>query len=298
MCRYCQKMEHFSSDRSSGCIWQVMESFMIYVVTCILGGFDNLRPPLVPPEPGVRFICFTDVPVLPDVAPWELRPLHRAGSASRTSRLPKILPHLVLPSDADYSIWLDGNLQLRKPASEIVNAEMRFDDWAAHCHPARGCVYEEGDLLARLLREVPKDWPNLDIAELGAEIARYRAEGFPANLGTLTANGVIIRRHTQAVATLNEEWWRLFAAGCGRDQLSFPVALWEQRLREGCVTLNRMPHYPDVYASPIARFGWHAAWKDKPDNVAYRPARDRIAARVAKLREVAGDGGYEWKDYR
>lgn len=275
---------------------------MIYVYTCILGGFDNLRPPLVPPEPGVRFICFTDVPVLPDVPPWEFRPIHRIEKddeegfghgtldASRTSRLPKILPHLVLPTDADYSIWLDGNLQLRKPASEVINAEMRFDDWAAHRHPARGCVYEESELLRKLKRETPLEWPNMDGAQLDAELSRYEALGFPPKLATLTANGVIIRRHTPQVAALNELWWKLFVAGCGRDQLSFPVALWQTP----GVTVNKMPHYPDVYASPIARFGWHAAWKDKPDNVTYRPERERIGARVAKLREIVGDGGYGW----
>jgi hypothetical protein len=265
---------------------------VIIVYTSILGGFDNLRPPLVPAEPGVRFICFTDVPVLPDVPPWEFRPLHRAGNPSRTSRLPKIVPHLVLPP-CDYSIWLDGNLQLRKPASEIINQEMRFDDWAAHAHPARSCVYSEADLLRLLKQKNPAEWPNLDAELLAEEIASYEAMGFPRNLGTLTANGVIIRKHTPAVNALNERWWKLFAAGCGRDQLSFPVALWQSQ----GVTVNRMRHYPDVYTSPLVRFGWHAAWKDKPDNVQYRPERERIAARVAKLREVCGDGGYEWRQY-
>lgn len=277
---------------------------MICVYTSILGGFDSLRPPLVPPEPGVRFICFTDVPVLPDVPPWEFRPVHRVHSSdlsgrpdlSRTSRLAKILPHLVLPADCDHSIWLDGNFRLLKPASEIVNAELRFDDWAVHRHPARGCMYEEGALLQRLKTSTPNDWPNLSAVELDDEIARYRKMGFPDGLNTLTANGVIIRRHTPAVNALNERWWKLFASGCGRDQLSFPVALWQSggERPAGSVTVNRMSHYPDVYTSPLARFGWHAAWKDKPDNVQYRPERERIAARVERLREVVGDGGYGW----
>ena len=276
-----------------------MSSIIVY--TCILGGFDNLRPPLVPPEPGVRWICFTDMPVLPDVPPWEFRPVHRVMDkqwdcrvdVSRTSRLPKILPHLVLPADCDYSIWVDGNLQLAKPASEIVNAELRFDDWAAHRHPARGCVYEEAELLMRLKRVTPEEWPNLDAAQLQAEHDRYKAMNFPAALGTLTANGLIVRRHNRYAAALNEKWWKLFMAGCGRDQLSFPVALWLQ----GDVKVNRMPHYHDIYNSPLIRFGWHAAWKDKPDNVQYRPERERISARVAKLREVVGDGGYSWREY-
>jgi hypothetical protein len=274
---------------------------MIYVVTCILGGFDNLRPPLVDPEPGVRFVCFTDCPVLPSVAPWEFRPVHRVYSAdmsgrtdmARTSRLPKILPHLMLPADADYSIWIDGNFQLRKPASEIINEELRTEDWAVHRHPARGCMYEEGALLQKLKRETPNDWTNMDAGELDREIARYAAMGFPRELCTLPANGMIIRRHNGYTNALNEKWWKLFAEGCGRDQLSFPVALWLQ----GDVSVNRMPHYPDVYTSPLMKFGWHAAWKDKEPNVEYRPERERIAARVEKLREIVGDGGYDFRLY-
>ena len=265
---------------------------MIYVVTCILGGFDNLRPPLVPAEPGVRFICFTDVPVLPDVPPWEFRPIHSVGSAGRTSRLPKILPHLMLPADADYSIWIDGNFQLLKPASEIINQEMRFEDWAAHRHPARGCIYTEGALLKHLSLTKPEEWPNLDAGLLDEEVERYRALGYPSGHG-LWANAMIIRKHSPLVAKVNESWWKSFASGAARDQLSFPVSRWEHGLH-----VNSMPHYPDVYNSPLMRFGWHAAWKDKPDNVQYRAERERVAGRVVKLREVAGDGGYDWKVYR
>lgn len=279
---------------------------MTYVYTCILGGFDNLRPPMVPPEPGVRFICFTDVPVLPDVPPWEFRPVHHVFashdcmnvpvsglvSLSRTSRLPKILPHLILPADADYSIWIDGNFQLAKAATEIINQELRFEDWAAHRHPARDCVYKEAELLARCQRETPAEWPGLSADEVEAEVARYRAMGYPPING-LTANGMIIRRHTDRVKSVCEYWWRLYSLGCGRDQLSFPVAAHVEGMK-----YNSMPHYPDIYASPLARFGWHAAWKDKAPNPEYRPERERIAGRVRKLREIVGDGGYSWKEYK
>ena len=274
---------------------------MIYVYVCILGGFDNLRPPLVPSEPGTRFICFTDVPVLPNVAPWEFRPIHRIEKddlqgfghgtldASRTSRLPKILPHLMLPEDCDYSIWLDGNFQLRKPASEIVNTELRFDDWAAHRHPARDCVYKEAELLAKASRERPAEWPGLSPDAVEAEAQSYRDAEYPAING-LTANGIMIRRHAEIVKRTCEAWWSLYSAGCGRDQLSFPVAAWQTGLK-----YNSIPHYPDIYASPLAKFGWHAAWKDKEPTVQYREERQRIARRVDKLREIVGDGGYDWR---
>lgn len=256
---------------------------MIYVYTCIMGGFDNLMPPLVPEEAGVRHICFTDVPVLPDVSPWEFRPIHDVGSPARTSRLPKILPHLMLPADADYSIWIDGNFQLAQPASEIINQELRFDDWAAHRHPARDCIYSEAEVLLKEKIGTP--------GLIMEQIERYSALGYPAAHG-LWANGMIIRRHTPAVNALNEAWWKLYASGCERDQLSFPVARWQAGMQ-----VNSMPHRGDVYSSDLMKFGWHAAWKDKPGNVVKRPERERIAGRVARLKAIAGDGGYIWRMY-
>src|SRR3989304_5543328 len=46
---------------------------LLYVYTSIMDGFDNLRPPAVPAETFVKYICFTNVPNLPRVTPWEYR---------------------------------------------------------------------------------------------------------------------------------------------------------------------------------------------------------------------------------
>jgi hypothetical protein len=254
----------------------------IIVYTCILNGFDNLRPPLVRPEPDVRFICYTNVPMLPDVDLWEFRPAHlirHAGTIdlARSSRIPKILPHLVLPK-CDYSIWHDGNFQLQCSPHEIISRQLRFEDWSAHRHPARDCVYKEAEIL------VKEKIGTTSLVE--AEIERYRGFEYPACNG-LWANGLIIRRHTEAVRLLNEDWWELYMRGCERDQLSFPVA---RHLRS--VKVNDI--LEDVFNSPFMRFGWHAAWKDKADNVSFRLERERIRERVNKLSTIAGSGDYSF----
>ena len=273
-----------------------MEPLVIYVMTCILGGFDNLRPPLVAPDPGVRYICFTDIPVLPDVPPWEFRPVHRvifdtddmAGGhgdlvdAARTSRLPKILPHLMLPADADYSIWHDGNFQLKVPARDVVAKLLRTADWSAHKHPCRDCIYDEAEVL---LRE------KIGTAALVEnQIRVYHSLGHPKHFG-LWANGMIVRRHNAEVAHVCERWWELFAAGCERDQISFPAAI-----RDSNVGVETIRHC-DIYGSEFLKFNWHAAWKDREDNPTYWPERERIAARAQRLRQIAGDGGYTWGEY-
>lgn len=241
---------------------------MIYVVTAIMNGWDNLRPPAIVNTAGARFICFTDLPVLPKVEPWEYRPLHPAGPDCRTSRVPKILPHLMLPSDAEYSIWHDGNLQLRMSPEAIIQTTLSSADWAAHKHPARQCIYQE----AQTLLSEKIGTPEL----VREEIARYRDDfGFPENAG-LWANGFLVRRHTPAVAALNELWWRFYASGCERDQLSFPVARQSARVNVETIYFN-------IYQSPFTNFYFHAAWKDNEKNIEFRPERSEIRVRMTEL---------------
>ncbi len=254
---------------------------MIYVYTSILNGWDNLRPPTHPAEPGVRYICFTNVPVLPKVEPWEYRPLYFAGENCRTARVPKILPHLMLPPDAEYSIYHDGNLRLKVRPTLAVKQLLGSHDWAAHRHPCRTCVYDEARIL---LKE------NIGTKELiEREIAFYRLTCHPENAG-LWANGFIARRHTPEVAALNERWWTLYSKGCERDQLSFPVA------RAGQMPVNSIN--ANVYESPYVDFFWHAAWKDRDTSIEFHPERDVIRERLKTLARLTGsDGGVKYPDY-
>jgi len=254
---------------------------VIYVYSCIVDGFDNLRSPACPIDFNVRYICFTNVPNLPRVYPWEYRPIYPVGAPCRSARVAKILPHLLLPEDAEYSIYHDGNFQLREDPNKIIDLVSR-EPWAAHKHPCRNCVYQEAEIL---LRE------NIGTRALvEAEIARYREQQYPEGAG-LWANGLIVRRHTPEVAALNEQWWELYAAGSERDQLSFPVARHAMGLPIRTIDA-------DVWSSPYMLFRWHGAWKDREDNPDYRPERERIRARLERLRHVTGSsGGVTYVDY-
>lgn len=204
-------------------------------------------------------------------------------NAARTSRLPKILPHLVLSTDCDYSIWHDGNFQMKASPTETVAKLLRTADWAAHKHPARDCIYDEARIL--LSEKIGTG------ALVERQIGRCReVYGHPEHFG-LWANGFIVRRHNGTTAALNEAWWKLFADGCERDQVSFPVAM-----RESHVQIETIRH-TDIYGSEYVKFNWHAPWKDREDNPTHWPERARIAARVRKLEEISGPGGYEWKTY-
>lgn len=246
---------------------------MIYVYTSIVDGFDNLRPPAIPAETFVRFICFTNVPNLPRVYPWEYRPALRAANPAQTSRVAKILPHLMLPADAEYSIYHDGNFQLRRDPQRIIEELLGGHDWAAHTHPARQCIYDEARIIQR-------DCPLVDSSAVDNEISAYRRDGYPAAAG-LWANGFIVRRHTPDIALLNERWWELYSRGCGRDQLSFPVA--RRALGIDIATIQA-----NIYASPYILFRWHAAFKTHEDNPDFWPEREQIRMRLNRLGELTG----------
>lgn len=255
---------------------------MICVYTSIMNAWDNLRPPAVPVDEDVRYICFTNLPNLPRVFPWEYRPAYPVAEPFRNARLPKILPHLMLPEDTEYSIYHDGNFQLRMDPHIVVKTLLESHNWAVHRHPCRICIYQESEIL---LRE------NIGTRELiEREIAGYRAAAYPEGSG-LWANGMIVRRHTGRVAELNELWWTLYAAGCERDQLSFPVARRDLDFQVNTIDA-------DVWSSPYLLFNWHAAFKMRDDNPDFFPQRGRIRSQLSELERVTGsNGGVRFPEY-
>lgn len=256
---------------------------MLYVYTSILNGFDNLRPPAVPPDDKSRYICFTNIPNLPRVYPWEYRPAYIAtGNPARDARIAKILPHLMLPSDATMSIYHDGNFQLRVDPVTTAMKLLNGHDWAAHAHPCRTCIYDEADILLNEKIGTP--------ALVQADIDRYRAAGYPRNAG-LWANGMLARRHTDKVAELNEKWWQLYASGCERDQISFPVA-------RAAVGLDVKTIHQNIWSSEFLLFKWHAAFREREDNPDYWPQRNALRANLANIARVTQSaGGVSYHEY-
>ncbi len=252
---------------------------MIYVYTAIAGGFDNLRPPLLPliPTEPTRFICFTDNPLQEACPPWEFRPLPSVGHAARSTRGPKILPHLFLPEDCAWSIWHDANFQLKEdPAAIVKQVQDAKCQWMAHKHPARDCIYKEAGIL------LSENIGTRSLVE--AEVELYRKAKHPERFG-LWANGFIVRSHAGGtmVRRVCETWWRLYTDGCERDQLSFPVAL-----RIHCAEGMVLSSTADVFRSPFVKFNWHAPWIDKDDNPSHHPARRLMGERLRQLRQVTG----------
>jgi len=185
----------------------------VVVYTVIIGAYEPLLTPYVS-HPSIEYVCLSDTP-MPERPPWQTRLVPRQiEDARRESRRFKTLSHRYFP-EAEYTLYHDGNIRLK---------DIEFLDWLtghdmAFCiHPRRDCVYEEAEACIEA-RKGSRE-------EIEAQIARYRAEGYPekAGLGTTT---VILRKHTKEVRRFNEAWWGEYSNGSARDQLSFNYMCWK-----------------------------------------------------------------------
>jgi hypothetical protein len=205
------------------------------IYTAIAGGYDNLKPPRDDVSPGrpeddlpgqdvpLR-IAFMDNPDLyagTGCPGWQIEPM--ASSCMdplMQAKRYKVLAHEVLPPGTEFSLWVDGSMEFssRLRPDEMARLYLVDADLALFKHPIRNCLYDE----AHRCDVVKLD----DSAVMAKQMNRYRAQGYPRNNG-LAECAVILRRHTPAVARLNEMWWKEIVEGSRRDQLSFDYVCWK-----------------------------------------------------------------------
>jgi len=197
----------------------------VVVYTVIIGSYDGLLPQ--PKYKGVDYICFTDQSFQSKT--WKIVPIQMQEScAARSSRHPKILPHLYL-KEYEYSIYIDGNiLVLRNPIKlmkhVLSHAPMGIFDHN-QADDARDCVYKEHQAIIALYHNsgVLKD----DMTLMATHMKRYKNEGYPINNGLIAATILFRSHHNLNVVQTMETWWDEFCKGSKRDQLSFNYAAWK-----------------------------------------------------------------------
>jgi hypothetical protein len=217
----------------------------LVVYTAIFGDIpDQLKPPAkFKPDAGVAFVCFSDRKYLAEnAAPWQVRPpLWSDPDPRRTARYHKILSHLAF-ADANYTLWLDGNIQLTTNPRDLVGRYLTDGvDVAAFKHRHRSCVYEELEACVRLDKD--------GVAVMRRQIEGYRKQGYPEQNG-LAETGVLLRRHSPRVKEFNQAWWNEIEAGSVRDQLSFNFVMWNRKMSYGL-----LKGQPD--RSPYVKYARH-----------------------------------------
>lgn len=189
-------------------LFKTLKKRDITVYKSVTGDFDRLEDHLE--DFTANYVAFTDK----ESDTWDVRkPYDKFKDNRRNSRIQKIMPHLFF--DTTYSIYLDGNIDLKVPAQQLIDEYLKDKDVAVIRHIGRDCVYEEAEACQQLGKGDP--------LELAEQIKEYARTGWKEHAG-LAECGVIIRRHTPEVAQWNEKWWAQYCRFSERDQISFPVS--------------------------------------------------------------------------
>ena len=207
--------------------------FTLY--TAIADGYDTLKPQPADSLGGIEQVAFLDKATAGSYEShsrgWRVDAMPPfEGDPHRAARFPKINAHLVLP-DSDYSLWVDASIGIVSPfpLERLVDLFLQDCDICLFRHYARNSIQEEAEACKAY---------GLDRAEvIDAQMARYRADGFPDDAGLIEAP-VILRRHTEAIRRLNESWWGEVVRGSRRDQLSFNYVAWKLGLRYATFPLS------------------------------------------------------------
>jgi hypothetical protein len=203
-----------------------VENGEIVVFTAITNGYDHLlplEPRCVRPARQVAFLDESSRAVAHAAANWEIREIDwHDEDPNRVAKLPKIRPAPFFP-EAEYSLWVDGNVVLTYPFDihRLVELYLQDADVCVFPHHARSCVYQEAE--ACKVRRL--DSPDV----IDRQMARYREEGFPERFG-MQELVVILRRHSDAVDDFGRQWWDEIVRGSRRDQLSFQYVRWKTGL--------------------------------------------------------------------
>ncbi len=241
---------------------------MIAVYTVIVANYDNLETlPVQAVAPSVRYVCFSDRPR--QLSPWEIQPFPQAlADGHRMSRIPKMLPHLLLP-EAEVSVYMDGAFTLCAPPKQMVAELLGDADIALFRHPTNKSIHDERNFYQKLHGFIP--------ADVEAEYQRYCALGIPIT-GDFWAGGFLLRRHNAQVEKFNELWMREFLRGSNNDQFSLYYAL-STIAAEG-LKVRSLPGYYDAGGRLAYHFhafstdahnqvqaGENQAWKERTDRI-------------------------------
>ena len=197
------------------------------IYTVITGSYDSIKQPRVM-EAGVEYVLFTNNPEIKDAGVWKVVQIPSEEWTGRTerennillSRKVKMLPHEYLPEVVEWSIYIDADMVIKRPLTELLNNLHSKTLIAACRHSYCKNVQEEiEDLLAKNMvrpEQVKEQWQ------------KYTEWGFWDDLG-ISENGLLIRRHNdRRLQKLMELWWSEYQQGCLRDQVSLMPCMYKE----------------------------------------------------------------------
>lgn len=199
----------------------------IAVYTCIIGGYDDLRQPIVCDLRCDYFFLGFEKPRNAGIFQWvdistKIPKEIDLKDATRVNRYCKTHPHIFFPQ-YEYSIYVDGSIQVQKNVSHLIRKIGKLGI-ASYGIPSADDVYEAAVGIFYYCNAMGEENGKEKIRR---QLQRYAREGFPYHFG-LTENGVMVREHNnKSCIRVMETWWEEILNNSRRDQLSFMYAIWK-----------------------------------------------------------------------
>lgn len=185
------------------------------IYTVLTGDYDSVHEILYK-ENAVEYLLFTNNPYITSKT-WKIVFVHEDMNNVLLSRKIKILPHLYLPKEYDYSIYVDANAIIYGELSLLTSYLNEDISFAVSRHHERNSIKEEVTTLIER-RMVPSK-------EVTDQYSQYKSEGFKDDLG-LAECSILVRKHIDKdLQKLMESWWSEFVHGVKRDQVSLLPAI-------------------------------------------------------------------------
>ncbi|MGG7509598.1 glycosyltransferase domain-containing protein [Plantibacter sp. YIM 135249] len=213
------------------------------VYTALFGGYEQLGEQPIAAGSGVRFICFTDDRSAQSDT-WEIvyTEPRFPFDLVRSQRDIKIRGHELL-AFADESLYIDNSVELRMSPNDILDSWLAGGDLVLSDHSSREAVIDEFDEVIALNYD--------DVGRVHEQLLHYSTL-YPEVLSERpTWNGMIARRHTEAVARAMTTWFDHVLRYSRRDQLSANVAFHVSGVR--VVRLGEDNNESPTHAWPVER---------------------------------------------
>ncbi len=197
----------------------------VTIYTCITGNYDQALPPLVHYS-NCKYILFTDNPQnFKNTLGWDIQNIPRQATVYKNlaeiNRYLKFHPQEIC--DTNYSIYVDGNIQLLAGINEWLTFTKNPCGIAIFNHSFRNCLYREGETCIYIKRG------NVD--GIKKQLVRYEQEGMPRGYGLKEASVIVSDLSNIKSIEILKLWWEEYLkSGSGRDQLALPYVLWKNNI--------------------------------------------------------------------
>ena len=195
----------------------------IAVYTCVTGKYDYNQK-IMFKESCCDYFYYTDDDKQKDDNPyWTIKKIDKKiiqkyKNNIDINRYLKMHPHLLFGDRYDYSIYIDGNIEIESILSDLID-RVQEKGIAFHNHNSRECIFDEGKMC------INSGKGNKE--KISETLNKYREEGMPENYGLLECNVIVTNLKNNYSKKILSEWWdEFYKSQCYRDQLILPYIIW------------------------------------------------------------------------